>query len=80
MARTGTIPPLAVPDPGDKISSQQQGPTRTCTLPSPTLFVPDQPTLIDTTADAHGADRVRRDAGCDHQVTVEVRTASVLVG
>ena len=41
---TGTIPPIAVPDPNDKINSEQQGTTRTCTLPSPALFVPDTPT------------------------------------
>jgi len=49
-AGTGTIPPIAIPDPNDKINSEQQGQTRTCTLPSPALFLPNEPTLIDKEA------------------------------
>ena len=47
---TGTIPPIAVPDPNDKINSEEQGTTRTCTLPSPALFIPNTADLIDKTA------------------------------
>lgn len=47
---TGTITAVPIPDPNDKINSEQQGAIRTCTLPSPALFVPDQATLIDKTA------------------------------
>lgn len=47
---TGTIPSIAIPDPSDKINSAEQGATRTCTLPSPALFVPDQDALIDKAA------------------------------
>jgi outer membrane protein OmpA-like peptidoglycan-associated protein len=49
-AGTGTIPAVPVPDPNDTINAQQQGAVRTCTLPSPALFVPDQPALIDKAA------------------------------
>lgn len=47
---TGTIAPIAIPDPNDKINSEEQGTTRTCTLPAPALFIPDEPTLIDKAA------------------------------
>ena len=49
-AGTGTITAVAIPDPNDKINSEQQGAIRTCTLPSPALFVPDEATLIDKSA------------------------------
>jgi len=49
-AGTGTIPVIPIPDPNDKINSEAQGQTRTCTLPSPALFVPDQAALIDKAA------------------------------
>ena len=49
-AGTGTIPAVRVPDPNDTISSQRKGAVRTCTLPSPALFVADQAALIDKAA------------------------------
>ena len=49
-AGSGTITAVAIPDPNDKINSEQQGAIRTCTLPSPALFVPDEATLIDKSA------------------------------
>ncbi len=49
-AGTGTVPPIPVPDPNDSINSQQKGAVRTCTLPSPALFLPDQAALIDKAA------------------------------
>lgn len=47
---TGTIPVVATPDPSDKISSEGSGPTRTCTLPTPALFLPNEASLIDKQA------------------------------
>ena len=49
-AGTGTIPVVATPDPSDKISSEGSGPTRTCTLPTPALFRPNEAALIDKQA------------------------------
>ena len=45
---TGVVVP--VPDPQDEINAEKDGKTSTCTLPSPALFVSDQPTLIDKKA------------------------------
>ncbi len=72
---TGTIPPVPVPDPNDKIDSEQQGATRTCTLPSPALFVPDQPTLIDKAATLKALDECVGTLDATTRITVAGHTA-----
>lgn len=72
---TGTIPPVPVPDPNDKINSEEQGTTRTCTLPSPALFVPDQPTLIDKAATLKALDECVGTLDATTRITVAGHTA-----
>ena len=72
---TGTIPPVPVPDPNDKISSQAQGATRTCTLPSPALFVPDTPNLIDKAATLTALGDCLGTLDATTKITVEGHTA-----
>jgi len=74
---SGTIPPVPIPDPNAKINSEQQGPTRTCTLPSPALFVPDTPTLIDKTATLKALGECVGTLDPTTKITVEGHTATV---
>jgi len=71
----GTIPPVPVPDPDDQIEASEQGQTRTCTLPSPALFLPDQPTLIDKKATLRALKRCVGDLDTSTRITVEGHTA-----
>jgi outer membrane protein OmpA-like peptidoglycan-associated protein len=74
---TGTIPPVAIPDPNDKINSEQQGQTRTCTLPSPALFLPNEPTLIDKDATLAALKDCVGTLDPTTKITVEGYTAAV---
>jgi outer membrane protein OmpA-like peptidoglycan-associated protein len=74
---TGTIPPIAIPDPNDKINSEQQGQTRTCTLPSPALFLPNEPTLIDKDATLAALKDCVGTLDPTTKITVEGYTAAV---
>ena len=74
---TGTITAVAVPDPADKIAAAGSGPTRTCTLPSPALFVPDQPTLIDKAATLTALTDCVGTLDPSTRITVEGHTAAV---
>jgi outer membrane protein OmpA-like peptidoglycan-associated protein len=77
---TGTIPPVPVPDPNDKINSEAQGATRTCTLPSPALFVPDTPNLIDKAATLTALGECLGTLDATTKITVEGHTAGVAGG
>jgi len=77
---TGTIPPVPIPDPNAKINSEQQGPTRTCTLPSPALFVPDTPNLIDKNATLTALGECVGTLDPTTKITVEGHTAAVAGG
>jgi outer membrane protein OmpA-like peptidoglycan-associated protein len=72
---TGTGPVVEVPDPNDKINAQKQGNTSTCTLPSPALFVADQPTLIDKKATLKALKDCLGDITKTTKITVEGHTA-----
>ena len=74
---TGTIPPIAIPDPNDKINSEQQGTTRTCTLPSPALFVPNTADLIDKTATLTALGECVGTLDATTKIAVEGHTAGV---
>jgi outer membrane protein OmpA-like peptidoglycan-associated protein len=74
---TGTIPAVPVPDPNDKISSQAQGATRTCTLPAPALFVPNTPDLIDKAATLTALGECLGTLDASTKITVEGHTAAV---
>ena len=74
---TGTITEVAVPDPSDKIAAAGSGPTRTCTLPSPALFVPDQATLIDKAATLTALTECVGTLDTTTRITVEGHTAAV---
>ena len=74
---TGTITPVPVPNPNDKINSQGSGPTRTCTLPAPALFVADQPTLIDKAATRKALKDCVGELDSTTKITVEGHTAGV---
>jgi len=74
---TGTISPVAVPDPNDKIDSVANGKTRTCTLPAPALFVSDQPTLIDKRATRKALKACLGELDPTTKITVEGHTAGV---
>lgn len=76
-AGTGTIPPVAVPDPNDKINSEQQGTTRTCTLPSPALFVPNTADLIDKSATLTALGECVGTLDATTKIAVEGHTAGV---
>jgi outer membrane protein OmpA-like peptidoglycan-associated protein len=77
---TGTIPPIAIPDPNAKINSEQQGPTRTCTLPSPALFQPNTPDLIDKTATLAALKDCVGTLDPTTKISVEGHTAAVAGG
>jgi len=77
---TGTIPPVPIPDPTAKINSEQQGPTRTCTLPSPALFVPDTPNLIDKSATLTALGECVGTLDPTTKIAVEGHTAAVAGG
>ncbi|MET0865568.1 MAG: OmpA family protein [Nakamurella sp.] len=77
---TGTIPAIPVPDPNDKINSAEQGATRTCTLPSPALFVPDTPNLIDKAATLAALGECLGTLDTTTKITVEGHTAGVAGG
>ncbi len=79
-AGTGTIPVVATPDPTDKISSQGSGPTRTCTLPTPALFLPDQATLIDKAATLTSLGECVGTVDPTTKITVEGHTAAASGG
>ena len=79
-AGTGTIPVVATPDPTDKISSQGSGPTRTCTLPTPALFLPDQATLIDKAATLTALGECVGTIDPTTKITVQGHTAAVSGG
>ena len=72
---TGTISPIPVPDPNDDFASADQGKTRTCTLPSPALFVADQPALIDKKATLKALKKCIGDLDSGTKITVEGHTA-----
>jgi len=74
---TGTIPAVPIPDPNAKINSTGQGPTRTCTLPSPALFVPDTPNLIDKKATLTALGECVGTLDPKTKITVEGHTAAV---
>lgn len=71
----GTIPAIPVPDPNDKIDAQQEGRTRTCTLPSPALFVADQAALIDKKATLRALKECVGTVDNSTRITVEGHTA-----
>lgn len=72
---TGTISPIPVPDPNADFASSDQGKTRTCTLPSPALFVADQPALIDKKATLRALKKCIGDLDAGTKITVEGHTA-----
>ena len=72
---TGTGPVVEVPDPNDKIDAQKNGNTSTCTLPSPALFVSDQPTLIDKKATLKALKDCLGHIDDSTKITVEGHTA-----
>lgn len=74
-AATGTISAIPVPDPNDDFASTDQGKTRTCTLPSPALFVADQPTLIDKQATLKALKKCVGKLDASTKITVEGHTA-----
>jgi outer membrane protein OmpA-like peptidoglycan-associated protein len=74
---TGTISPIPVPNPNDQIDSVNTGPTRTCTLPAPALFVADQPTLIDKAATRKALKACVGEIDPKTTITVEGHTAGV---
>jgi outer membrane protein OmpA-like peptidoglycan-associated protein len=76
-AGTGTIPVVATPDPTDKISSEGSGPTRTCTLPTPALFLPNEATLIDKEATLTALGECVGTVDPSTKITVEGHTAAV---
>jgi len=74
-AGTGTMTPIAIPDPNDKINSEEQGQTRTCTLPSPALFIPDEAALIDRNATLTALGECIGTLDATTRITVEGHTA-----
>jgi outer membrane protein OmpA-like peptidoglycan-associated protein len=72
---TGTITAIPVPDPDADFASADQGTTRTCTLPSPALFVADQPALIDKKATLKALKKCLGDISTGTKITVEGHTA-----
>ncbi|WP_395727844.1 flagellar motor protein MotB [Nakamurella sp.] len=76
-AGTGTIPVVATPDPSDKISSEGSGPTRTCTLPTPALFLPNEATLIDKQATLTALGDCVGTVDPTTKITVQGHTAAV---
>ena len=72
---TGTITAIPVPDPNADFASADQGKTRTCTLPSPALFVADQPALIDKKATLKALKKCIGDLDSGTKITVEGHTA-----
>lgn len=76
-AGIGTIPAVATPDPTDTISSEGSGPTRTCTLPTPALFLPNQAALIDKAATLTALGECVGTVDPSTRITVEGRTAAV---
>ena len=74
-AGTGTISAIPIPDPNADYASSEQGKTRTCTLPSPALFVADQPALIDKKATLKALKKCVGDIDSGTKITVEGHTA-----
>jgi outer membrane protein OmpA-like peptidoglycan-associated protein len=77
QAGTGTIPVVATPDPSDKISSEGSGPTRTCTLPTPALFLPNEAALIDKQATLTALGECVGTVDPSTKITVQGHTAAV---
>ncbi len=77
QAGTGTIPVVATPDPTDKISSEGSGPTRTCTLPTPALFLPNEAALIDKQATLTALGDCVGTVDPTTKITVQGHTAAV---
>lgn len=73
----GTGAVVSVPDPEDKINAEKDGKTSTCTLPSPALFVSDQPALIDKKATLKALKDCVGDLKSSTTITVEGHTAGV---
>lgn len=72
----GTITPIAVPDPNDKIDPEKKdAKTTTCTLPSPALFVSDQATLIDKKATLKALKECLGNLDSSTTITVEGHTS-----
>lgn len=72
----GTIPAIPIQEPGDNLDSEQQDAnTSTCTLPSPALFLPDQPTLIDKKATLKALKECVGEIDSSTKITVEGHTA-----
>lgn len=76
-AGTGSIPVVATPDPTDKISSEGSGPTRTCTLPTPALFLPNEAALIDKQATLTALGECVGTVDPTTKITVQGHTAAV---
>jgi len=76
-AGSGTIPVVATPDPSDKISSEGSGPTRTCTLPTPALFLPNEAALIDKAATLTALGDCVGTVDPSTKITVQGHTAAV---
>lgn len=72
--RAGTIPVVPVPKPGE-LSEKTEGDTKTCTLPSPALFVADQATLIDRAATKKALQKCVGETSKATKIVVEGHTA-----
>lgn len=77
---TGTVPAVPVPDPNATIDAQGSGPTRTCTLPAPALFLPNTPQLIDRAATATALSDCIGSLQSATQITIQGHTAAVGAG
>ncbi|HEY7811640.1 MAG TPA: OmpA family protein [Nakamurella sp.] len=76
-AGTGTIPAVATPDPSDKFNSEGSGPIRTCTLPTPALFRPNEAALIDKSATLTALAECVGTVDPSTKITVQGHTAAV---
>lgn len=73
---TGTIPAVPVPDPNATIDAEGSGPTRTCTLPAPALFLPNTPQLVDRDATATALSECIGSLESATQITIVGHTAA----
>lgn len=73
---TGTVPAVPVPDPNAAINAEGSGPTRTCTLPAPALFLPNTPQLIDRSATAAALSECIGSLESATQITIVGHTAA----
>lgn len=71
---TGEMPVIDIPK-ADDVSEKSEGSTRTCTLPTPALFKPDTPTLIDRSATRKALQKCVGEATSATQIVVEGHTA-----